>query len=121
MKANSTSHAIIAKLLFLAFISIVIVGSAYSQHNTTNRDLIVRDIPIDSLKTILKESFSAVNNPDNYKIEVTSTSEKVSRITNKTEGEFIEKNIERYLSGDTLHITSKAKDSIIRYTIFKTK
>ena len=121
MKANSTSHAIIMIRNLLFFISIVIVGSAYSQHNTTNRALIVRDIPIDSLKTILKESFSAVNNPDNYKIEVTSTSEKVSRITNKTEGEFIEKNIERYLSGDTLHITSKAKDSIIRYTIFKTK
>lgn len=102
----------------MAFIALI----AYSQKPENNINLIViKDIQKDSLVTLLRESFSTVNHPDYYKISITSTSETVSPVTNETEKNFIKKNLQRYLAGDTLMIRVKENSKIKSYKIYKTK
>ncbi|WP_290201634.1 MULTISPECIES: hypothetical protein [Bacteroides] len=91
---------------------------AYSQQ-PQGREVVIKNISVDSLSNLLKESFSVVNKENYYKIAVTTTSEDISPVTNRTEEEFVRKNVKKYLSGDTLRITSKDKDGVMTYIISK--
>lgn len=101
-------------------ITLVLSGVVHSQIHQADK-FEVRDISVDSLTIILKNSFAPVNDPKNFKIKVTPNSDKVSHIDEETENEFIRKNIKRYLAGDTLYITSKKNNSVFTYIIHRSQ
>lgn len=111
------------RTLFSICISLVILLSYSQQYNDCRKcdnPVKINDISVDSLTNLLKKAFSVVNKSNYYKISVTPTTEEISPVTSRTEQDFIDKNIERYVSGDTIILNIKDVTSVKNYIIFKT-
>ncbi len=111
------------RTLFSICISLVVLLSYSQQYKDCHKcdnSIVMKDISVDSLTNLLKEAFSTVNTSSYYKISVTPTTEEISPVTPRTEQDFIGKNIERYVSGDTLILNIKDSTFVKNYMIYKT-
>lgn len=80
----------------------------------------IKNISTDSLSAILKKSIAPMVSPNNVWVRYENGKTTVSQVNDKTQSEYIDKNVARYLKGDTLLITTKDKGRANSYLIYKT-
>lgn len=110
------------RILLSICISIAVLLSYSRQYQDCRRCdnfIVIKDVSVDSLTNLLKEAFSTVNKSNHYKISVTPTTEEISPVNSRTERNFIKRNIERYVSGDTLIINIKDSTLVKNYLFYR--